>query len=408
MLLTENYYLLPKRITRYNLVFLDEWLAFVNDPIQEKMPLNINTQKYMCIHNRLLYDINLDNLKDVEFTPIDETEWEYLKCHYQVDGPPLSFRKVKVSDNTLMLLSDIGTCEPCRIDRLMDYDLATINITKRVGAVAPVVQESTETCYEVDEIVDHRFEDAIKFRVRWKGFGAHEDSWEPLSCFDQSECIDDYSKKVGISFREQLDTATLVDQNEAETDVEMDADFLPDRKRSESSKAKPSAKKQKIIIDLEEELKAASSVSVEMDVDFVPELNQNSIPKTRSSAKKQTIIIDLEKESETASSTSPSKSERCRTGTQELITPKSKARTKRERTTTIQMEITPLTTVKEVGLEILKKYSIPPLYQKLFYNKTVLIDLGMTMRDLKIYDGGTIHLEVFDESTGRFDFTGIQ
>jgi hypothetical protein len=48
--------------------------------------------------------------------------------------------------------------------------------------------------YEVDRIIDHRGEgDNREYRIRWKGYGPEEDTWEPVSnLFDSEHSIQEY------------------------------------------------------------------------------------------------------------------------------------------------------------------------------------------------------------------------
>jgi len=49
--------------------------------------------------------------------------------------------------------------------------------------------------YEVDRIVDDRVEDNEKqYLIRWKGFTAEDDTWEPVTNLDCPEIIDAYEE----------------------------------------------------------------------------------------------------------------------------------------------------------------------------------------------------------------------
>jgi len=52
-----------------------------------------------------------------------------------------------------------------------------------------------EAEYEVDRIVDDRVEDNEKqYLIRWKGFTAEDDTWEPVTNLDCPEIIDAYEE----------------------------------------------------------------------------------------------------------------------------------------------------------------------------------------------------------------------
>jgi hypothetical protein len=57
----------------------------------------------------------------------------------------------------------------------------------------PVITAEGEEEYEVDKFVDWAAEDGIwKYRVRWKGYAPHEDTWEPAK--DLQHCKDQLRK----------------------------------------------------------------------------------------------------------------------------------------------------------------------------------------------------------------------
>ena len=51
-----------------------------------------------------------------------------------------------------------------------------------------------EESYKVEKIVAHRYTDnnSIEYKVRWKGYSAAHDTWEPFTNFDSIAPIDAY------------------------------------------------------------------------------------------------------------------------------------------------------------------------------------------------------------------------
>ena len=55
---------------------------------------------------------------------------------------------------------------------------------------------NTDDVYEVESIITHRGDaPAYDYRVRWKGYSADDDSWEPASAFLDSRIINEYWKR---------------------------------------------------------------------------------------------------------------------------------------------------------------------------------------------------------------------
>ena len=58
----------------------------------------------------------------------------------------------------------------------------------------PKKGSQTQADYVVEKIVDHKIRNGIHlWRVRWKGYGENDDTWEPASSF--VEYIQDDSRK---------------------------------------------------------------------------------------------------------------------------------------------------------------------------------------------------------------------
>ena len=55
----------------------------------------------------------------------------------------------------------------------------------------------SEENFEVEEIVNHRYRKGkIQYLIRWKNYGAEDDTWEPHENLDCPEKISAYDKKV--------------------------------------------------------------------------------------------------------------------------------------------------------------------------------------------------------------------
>jgi hypothetical protein len=64
---------------------------------------------------------------------------------------------------------------------------------------SPVISEDG-TEYEVGKILTHRFDNGIetlhhlRFKIRWKGYTAKDDTWEPYSSLEDNAALDRYAK----------------------------------------------------------------------------------------------------------------------------------------------------------------------------------------------------------------------
>ena len=70
---------------------------------------------------------------------------------------------------------------------------------KAAAKKAPVADEEAD--YEVAEILGKRLnKDKMEYQVRWKGYGADADTWEPVSHLDGAEvAIEAYEAKLGLA-----------------------------------------------------------------------------------------------------------------------------------------------------------------------------------------------------------------
>ncbi|KAJ3276525.1 Ubiquitin carboxyl-terminal hydrolase 48 [Terramyces sp. JEL0728] len=121
----ETYYLLPTP-------FLVEWRRFIKS---KSNPANfLDTTNLLCQHELSLY-LPTDNHNFSEFIYVTADEWEYLLSKYPLIGKPIML---------LTQETDPKICIECRLDRLLDYKTAIINIYKRGGDDTPV-KKGTKT-----------------------------------------------------------------------------------------------------------------------------------------------------------------------------------------------------------------------------------------------------------------------
>ncbi|KAF9910906.1 hypothetical protein BX616_010751 [Lobosporangium transversale] len=68
-----------------------------------------------------------------------------------------------------------------------------ITTTSNVDNDHEMGDSNIETAYEIKKIIEHRGEgDGVEYLVQWKGYNKCDNSWEPLSSFNQTRAIDDY------------------------------------------------------------------------------------------------------------------------------------------------------------------------------------------------------------------------
>ena len=72
---------------------------------------------------------------------------------------------------------------------------------KKKRKAAPKKAPADEEVFEVAEILNKRLnKDKVEYQVRWKGYGADADTWEPVSHLDTAEAaIEAYEAKLGLA-----------------------------------------------------------------------------------------------------------------------------------------------------------------------------------------------------------------
>lgn len=80
-----------------------------------------------------------------------------------------------------------------------DFHIKARSQLKLIPALG--ADEDEEDLWTVDKIIDHKKDDAGRhlYRVRWKGFTAADDTWEPAASFDDFKTVDLYWRSVGRS-----------------------------------------------------------------------------------------------------------------------------------------------------------------------------------------------------------------
>jgi Chromo (CHRromatin Organisation MOdifier) domain/Ubiquitin family len=400
--------------------------------LQNDIPSCIDNSFLFCPHGNIIYDLEKDSKQWNELAePIMPEDWEYLTSAYELRGDSAEFVKSKVDEETVVT-SRPNVCDECRIERLMDYKEATIIITKRADASLTTsaslldnVDVPTES-FEVDKIVGHRKEDGVmKFKVRWKRFTESDDTWEPHASFDDEASILNYMKEYPLEFKKQLASIndgklkeSVKHQEEDDEVMAMEDDIVEVKVVKRSTARSP----KEIIeigcdpmeIDIPSEpavvtvrsRRKAKAANDPMQLDLPIE---SAAVGVRSKRKPKAEVVggnDADYAEQDKAKKRRKKGAETTSKSIEAVasSPNSKPRRK-GRTYNYPIVITPETTVKDLSLKVYESCFIPPLYQKLIFNEKPLDDPSATMKELQIYEGVTVHLEVFDESTGRFDFS---
>merc|ERR1711924_500140 len=93
-------------------------------------------------------------------------------------------------------------------------------LTECVLIMSSANSSADEAEYEVDRIVDDRVEENEKqYLIRWKGFTAEDDTWEPVTNFDCPEIIECYEenkrKKKELKKQRKSESHSIKPENPA-------------------------------------------------------------------------------------------------------------------------------------------------------------------------------------------------
>ncbi|KAI8897304.1 hypothetical protein BC833DRAFT_621347 [Globomyces pollinis-pini] len=117
----EPYFLLP-------LDFLSTWRKCTKMKPPQYPTCTIETHTFICTHNQLVCDLNLDVSKR-KYVFVTELEWNILKTKYKVEGPDIQL--TKNDDGALETV--LATCNECRKDLMLQYTKTTISIKQKVS-----------------------------------------------------------------------------------------------------------------------------------------------------------------------------------------------------------------------------------------------------------------------------------
>jgi hypothetical protein len=85
---------------------------------------------------------------------------------------------------------------------LQDQFLAQLTLQKSEPSQQMMVTDEEETSssfhlHEVEKILDHKDENGVRlYLVKWKGYRKNHNTWEPLSNFTSTQCIEEYLAKL--------------------------------------------------------------------------------------------------------------------------------------------------------------------------------------------------------------------
>jgi hypothetical protein len=371
----KKYFYIPIGIFNLIFEFINEWRKFLKEPLENDPPKEIDIQSFFCKHNLLSFDINIDKgLVKKSFKPILESDWDLLAGEYHVLGNPVGFIHIEG-----LRLPDVETCEFCRMESLMNYENATITISRKAAIV--ISNDSKE--YSIDEVQGHRRrrDGTLEFKIKWTGYA--ETTWEPETNIMAQSRLDYILNHYDNSFEEAIKTARL------------------ELEDSESVSS--------LIVEGVQCLNTGQGIVV--DISDSDDIYSGKTSKSKKRSSPDTLVHDNEFESTTpvrksnrkVTSRVEAEEGRYKSGGEVQSFTRSGGRSVKN----IFANVTPTTTVKDIGIEILHQLFIPPLYQKLIFDNKILDDPTSTMRDLSIFNGAVLTLEVFDESTGAFDCSSL-
>ena len=75
------------------------------------------------------------------------------------------------------------------------------------SALIPIndFKPSKEPSYEVEKVIGHHYgnNNETEYKVRWKGYSSHHDTWEPFDNFDSVKAIDEYWLRLGDNHKDK-------------------------------------------------------------------------------------------------------------------------------------------------------------------------------------------------------------
>ena len=92
---------------------------------------------------------------------------------------------------------------------------------RRVAHIRRADDDSNLKSYEVEKLLDHRYNDngTLEYEVKWKGYPTSENTWEPIHHINNTSLIAKYNKKQ---------RAAVIAQTASEEGVETS---MPDKRK---------------------------------------------------------------------------------------------------------------------------------------------------------------------------------
>ncbi|KAJ2998254.1 Ubiquitin carboxyl-terminal hydrolase 48 [Globomyces sp. JEL0801] len=124
----ENAAVLEELYALKRINFLSTWRKCTKMKPPQYPTCSIETHTFICTHNQLVCDLNLDVSKR-KYVFVTELEWNILKTKYKVEGPDIQL--TKNDDGALETV--LATCNECRKDLMLQYTKTTISIKQKVS-----------------------------------------------------------------------------------------------------------------------------------------------------------------------------------------------------------------------------------------------------------------------------------